>query len=129
MAGTVTTTELVWKSVKKITFDWLSSGSSSGMQLGTATATTTKYYDGGVLRIVCLENTSTGYAIEINDNDGVDLLGGQGAAMTSGGADFGTSTGVSMTGPGLSTVNSKISLNVTDSCGGGSTGVAIVYIR
>ena len=129
MAGTVTITEQTHKMIKKVTFDWLSSGSSTGMALGTATADTTKYYDGGVLRIVCLENTSTGYAIEINDSDGVDLLGSQGAAMTSGGADFGTSTGVSMTGPGLSTVNSKISLNVTDSCGGGSTGVAIVYIR
>ena len=129
MAGIVTTTELTWKSVKKITFDWISSGSSTGFELGTATADTTKYYDGEVLRIVCLEAATTGYAIEINDSDSVDLLGGQGAALTSGGADFGTSTGGDKTGPNLSVVCSKISLNVTSSCGGGSTGRAIVYVR
>ena len=121
MAGTVTKSELVWKNVKKITFDWTC---TTG---GVASGDTAKYYDGEVLRVVCMETSTTGYAIEINDSDGVDMLGSQGAAMTSGGADFGTSTGGSKSYP-LSAVNSKISLSISDGSSG-STGQTIIYVR
>ena len=122
MAGTVTRTEQTHKMIKKVTFNW--TGTSGGL----ASDTTTSYYDGEVLRVVCMESASaTGYAIAINDSDGIDLLGGQGATMTSGGADFGTSTGtVKMP---LSVVASKLYLAVTGGSSGGSTGQTIVYIR
>jgi len=123
MAGTVTITEQTHKMVKKVTFDW--TGTSGGLASGD----TTEYYDGEVLRVVCMASDSaTGYAIAINDSDGVDLLGGQGATLTSGGADFGTSTGGSLSYP-LSAVSSKISLSITGGSTGGSTGQTIVYIR
>jgi len=128
MGSVVDFTEKVFGMVKRVTIDWTSSGSSTGIGLGTATGESTKYYDGEVLRINCLPNTTSGYGIEINDSDGTDLLGGQGAALTSGGYDFGTSTGGSLSYP-LSVVSGKLSLNVTATCGAGSTGVAIVYVR
>ena len=118
--GTVTMTEQTHKMVKKVTFDWTAT-------TGAAGDTTTKHYDGEVLRINCMETSCTGYALEINDSDGVDLLGGQGATMTSGGTDFGTSTGGSITYP-LSVVSSKLTLAVTG-CTTGSTGQTIVYVR
>lgn len=119
--GTVSITEQTHKMIKKVTFDWTAT-------TGAAGDTTTKYYDGEVLRVVNMANTSTGtWSLQINDNDGVDLLGGQGAAMTSGGADFGTSTGGSITYP-LSAVSSKLTLEIT-SATAASTGQTIVYIR
>jgi len=122
MAGTVTITEQTHKMVKKVTFDWTAT-------TGAAGDTTTKYYDGEVLRVVAMARTSSGnYGLQINDNDGVDLLGGQGTTMTSGGTDFGTSTGGTKTYP-LSAVSSKLTLEITGGSTGGSTGQTIVYIR
>lgn len=118
--GTVTITEQTHKMIKKVTFDWTAT-------TGEAGDTTIKYYDGEVLRINCRETSCTGYALELNDSDGVDLLGGQGAALTSGGTDFGTSTGGSITYP-LSAVSSKLTLAITG-CSTGSTGEVIIYIR
>jgi len=126
MAGTVTITEKLLNMVKKVTFDW--SATTTG---GLASDTTTNSYDGEVLRVVAMGSASaTGYALEIQDSDGIDLLGGQGAAMTSGGADFGTSTGGSLSYP-LSAVSSKLSLAISGGSTGGtaSTGQTIVYIR
>jgi len=120
--GTVTKTEQVLSMVKKVTFDWTA---TTG---GLASDTTAKYYDGEVLRVVCMETSCTGYALELNDNDGVDLLGGQGAALTSGGSDFGTSTGGSLSYP-LSAVSSKLTLAVTGAGTTGETGQTIVYVR
>lgn len=120
--GTVVITEQTFSMVKKVTFDWTATTGAAGDE-------TKKYYDGEVLRVVCMETSDTGYALKINDNDGVDLLGGHGAALTSGGADFGTSststTGIEMP---LSVVSSKLTLDVTG-CTTGSTGKTIVYIR
>lgn len=119
--GTVTITEQTHKMVKKVTFDWACSTGA------VANDTTVNSYDGEVLRIVNMANTSTGtWSLQINDSDGIDLLGGQGAAMTSGSADFGTSTGdVEMP---LSAVSSQLTLNIS-SASTGSTGQTIVYIR
>ena len=126
MAGTVTITEQLLNMVKKVTFDW--SATSSG---GLASDTTTHSYDGEVLRVVAMGSASaTGYALEIQDSDGIDLLGGQGAALTSGGKDFGTSTGGSLSYP-LSAVSGKLSLSISGGSTGGtaSTGQIIVYVR
>lgn len=121
MAGTVTMTEQTFSMIKKVTFDWTAT-------TGAADKTTTKYYDGGVLRIVAMARASSGnYGLQINDNDGVDLLGGQGATVSSGCSDFGTSTG-NVEIP-LSAVSSKLTLEITGGSTGGSTGQTIVYIR
>jgi len=122
VTGTVTITEQTHKMVKKVTFDW-------DCTTGTvANKTTDNSYDGEVLRIVNLANTSTGtWNLQIHDSDGVDLLGGQGSAMTSGSADFGTSTGGSKNYP-LSVVSSELTLDIS-SATTGSSGTTIVYIR
>ena len=124
MAGTVVKTEQTHKMIKKITFDWTAS-------TGEADATTTKYYDGQVLRVVSNTNTSTGgWGLQINDNDGIDMLGGQGAAMSSGALidDFGTSTGGTLNWSPISVVSGKVTLEVSGASTG-STGQIIVYIR
>jgi len=118
--GVVTIIEQTHKMIKKVTFDWTAT-------TGVAGDTTTKYYDGEVLRIVAMGSSSTGYGLQINDSDGIDLLGGQGSAITSGGHDFGTSTGGSKTYP-LSAISSKLTLEIIGTSTG-STGQAIVYIR
>ncbi|MBA7549120.1 hypothetical protein ES705_41593 [subsurface metagenome] len=119
-AGTVTITEQTHKMIKKVTFDWT-------VTTGVADATTTGYYDGEVLRIVCKASTSSGnYGLQINDSDEVDLLGGQGATLGSGGKDFGTSTG-NVESP-LSVVSGKLSLKIMNA-NSESTGQTIVYIR
>jgi len=122
MAGTVTITEKTFSGVKKVTFNWTAT-------TGEADATTTEYYDGEVLRIVDMLNSSTaGWGLQINDSDGVDLLGAQGVSMSSGSVtDFGTSTGGSITYP-LSAVSGKITLEVSNASTG-STGQTIIYVR
>ena len=124
MAGTVTMTEKAHSSVKKVTFNWTAT-------TGEADKTTTKYYDGQVLRVVDMDNATTGktYNLLINDSDGVDLLGTQGTGLTSTGAhDFGTSTGGTINWSPLSVVSGKLTLEV-DAASTGSTGQTIVYIR
>jgi len=123
MAGTVTTTEKTIYNIKKISFAWTAT-------TGEADATTTEYYDGQVMRVVELANTSTGgWGLQINDSDGVDLLGAQGASMSSGVVtDFGTSTGGTKNWSPLSAVSGQITLEIS-SASTGSTGTVIVYIR
>ena len=116
-------TEQTYSSVKKIKFDWtLSTG-------GAASGTTTKQYDGEVLRVVFgLTNfASTGYAIVINDEDGYDVLEGGGAALTSGGGQLGVNDGKS---PVSAVAESSLAFSLT-STGVSSTqsGACIVYIR
>lgn len=121
--GTVAITEQTHKMIKKITFVW--TGTSGGL----AGDTTTNYFNGEVLRIVHPESTSsTGITLTVSDSDGFDLLGGQGASMSSGDTDFGTSTGVAIPNR-LSVVDSQITLSVSRGTTGGSTGTTIVYIR
>lgn len=116
-------TEQRHTSVKKITFDWTCSS-------GFADETTTYAYDGQVLRINCMSCSTTGYAIYIKDPDGIDLLGGQGATMTSGGYDFGTSTGNTAASLPLSAVSGLITLDVdAGTTDGSDTGQTIVYVR
>lgn len=121
MAGTVTKTEKIIYSIKKITFNWTAT-------TGVADGTTLEDYDGEVLRIVNLATSSTKGNVLIKDSDGIDLLGGQGTSFSSGGNDWGTSTGGTTNWSPLSAVSGKVTLGIT---GGstGSTGITIVYIR
>ncbi|MBA7643744.1 hypothetical protein ES703_51477 [subsurface metagenome] len=115
-------TEKTHLTVKKVTFDWT-------LVAGVAAGTTTKTYDGEVLRVCCKDCFSTGYVLLLQDSDKFDLLGGQGATMTSSGKDFGTSTGGSKTYP-LSVVSGALTLDVESGYGfDESVGKTIVYIR
>lgn len=122
MAGTVNIIEQTHKMVKKVTFNWtLVDGEAGGETINS--------YDGEVLRINAMACSCTGYALEIEDSDSIDLLGGQGATLTSGGYDFGTSTSTGAAEMPLSAVSSKLTLDVTGSTDKTDTGQTIVYIR
>lgn len=116
-------TEKTISMVKKVTFDWK-------LTAGTTGGTTTKIYDGELLRVHCPATTCTscGYAVTLSDSNGGDLLGGQGAFVTNS-ADFGTSTGGSLSYP-LSAVNGTLTLLVVDTSGASvSSGKTVAYIR
>ena len=119
----VVITEQDWSSVKKIKFEWTLSTA------GAASDTTTKQYDGEILRVVFgLTNfASTGYAIVINDEDGYDVLEGGGAVLTSGGGQLGVHDGKS---PISAIAESTLTFSLT-STGRSSTqaGECIVYVR
>ncbi|MBA7610881.1 hypothetical protein ES703_18095 [subsurface metagenome] len=125
MPGVVTITEQTHKMIKKVTFDWTTT--STGGLWGHPTVNN---YDGEVLGVVNMKNTSTGtWTLQIDDDDGIDLLGGQGSdTMTSGAIDFGTKTSTGLSEMPLSVVSGKLNLIIL-SGSSGSTGQTIVYIR
>lgn len=77
MAGTVTTTEQTFGSVKRVKFEWTS---SSG---GAADATTSATFDGKLIQVATVPDGTAAptadYDVAVNDADGVDLLQGNGA--------------------------------------------------
>lgn len=70
----VTISEQTVRTVKRVTFDWIS---STG---GDATAATTKNYDGQVMHLVTVPSTSAAptaaYTITVTDGNSVDVLSG-----------------------------------------------------
>jgi len=121
MAGTVTTTEETFDSVKKITFDWLS---SSG---GVADATTTKIYTGMVERVVTIPDSggtapATVYTLTLKDDDGVDILDGYGASRSI--------TATEMLNPGGfgAIAHTTLTLGIT-TAGDSKGGIVYVYLR
>ena len=120
MAGTVTTTEETFGSIKKITFDWLSSAG------GAADATTTKYYNGIIERVVTVPDTGgtapTSYTLVLQDDDSVDILDGAGASRST------TLTQqIDPMGNG-SVANAKLTLGIT-SAGSAKGGLVYDYLR
>lgn len=116
--GTVTITEKMYSSVKKVKFAWACSS-------GVASDTTTNVYDGEVLRVVFGANATTGgYATIINDSDGYDILEGAGSTCSSGGSQLGVGDSYCP----YSAVSSKLTLSISGASAT-STGQTIVYVR
>ena len=121
MAGTVTTTEETFGSVKKITFDWLSSAG------GAADATTTNVYSGIIERVVTVPDSggtapATIYALVLQDDDSVDILDGAGAGRSI------TATQQIDPGGNGAVANAKLTLGIT-TAGSGKGGTVYVYLR
>lgn len=122
MAGTVTTTETRHTSVKRISFDWLSTAA------GAADATTTYAYDGLLERVVFdpdggATQPSDQYDVTLTDPDGNDVLAGLGANLTN------AATVVKTHADGLTAVSGQtLTLNVTNG-GNAKGGLVIVYLR
>lgn len=119
MAGTVTTTEETFGTVKKITFDWLSSAG------GAADATTTKVYSGILERVVFVPDSGgtapdPAYDVVLNDDDSIDLLDGAGANLSA------TATYQVQNAGAVS--NGALTLGVTNA-GDANGGLVYVYIR
>ena len=110
----VTITEQTYSSVKKIDFDWTTTGSTGG--------TTVNSYDGAVLRVLSYATATSGGTLTIADEDGYDILMGRGV-FTSGESYLGTTDGRS---PISAIAESTLTYTVAST---GGTGHCIVYVR
>jgi len=119
MAGTVTTTEKITGSVKKITFDWTCDSA------GDATATTTNVYD-GKLQLVVTDPGATAptdnYDITLSDDDSQDLLAGNGANRDTANTEYITQANCG------AVAGSTLALAVSNA-GDEKVGKVYVYIR
>jgi hypothetical protein len=119
-AAIVTTTEETFGSVKKVKF---SITSSDG---GVATATTTQAYSGEVLRLVIVPGAdalapTALFDIEIMDDDGYDILAGQGANLS----NAATTTVIASMG---CVANDQLHLSASG-MGDANGATVIIYIR
>jgi hypothetical protein len=120
MAGTVTTTETTFSTVKRVAFAWTSA--SSGAADGVTTAT----FDGKLIQVTTVPDGTAAptdnYDVEVQDADGVDLLQGNGA-------DRDTANTEHIAEANLGAVAaSKLTLAVTNA-GDTKKGVVYVYVR
>ena len=125
--GTVTITEQVHTSMKKVKFAWTA---TTG---GSAGDTTTNLYSGLLYRTIIVPGSSnsapsSNYDVVVNDADGYDVLNGAGANSSTASNDyFGGSTGGDSQSP-ISAVSSKLTLAVTNA-GDAKSGTVVLYIR
>jgi hypothetical protein len=121
MAGTLTPSEEIFGTVKKITLAWTSS--TAGTVSGTAT---TNAYSGAISRLVTVPSTSAApdlnYDIVLNDLDGTDVLMGAGANRSN------TATEQVLASSLGFVANDTLELQVS-SAGNTKQGTAYVYIR
>ena len=121
-AQVVTITELPYKEIKKITWDWLCT--DAGAVVGAAT---TNLYSGILSRIETIPDggdtaPTALYDITLKNDDGVDLLSGLGADRSA------TLTETKNFNDGLGVlVKSKLTLAVS-SAGNAKGGIVIAYI-
>jgi len=124
-AGSVTTTETLFGSVKKIVFAWTAGTAPS--HEGLVSATTTYAYDGAIIGLTTIPGTGTDaptadYDITLTDSASHDVLLGAGANRHTSNTEHVTSASLA------GVAGSKLTLNVT-AAGSANTGTAIVYIR
>ena len=121
MAGTVTITEKLFPSVKKLTFTWTSC--SSG---GDATGTTTNRLDGDIIGFGTVPDgtaaPSADYDITIADSDSLDVLFGAGIDRSATATEYVTRTSLGAVS------DSKLTFTV-ENAGNSKKGVAVLYIR
>jgi hypothetical protein len=122
MAGTVTTTEILYDTVRKITFTWLSSAG------GAADGATTAVLTGELVRAVQIPDSggtqpSDAYDVTVLDSDGADVLSGLGANIS----QSGITTKTTIDGLGA-VVASALTLHVTNA-GNAKGGKTILYLR
>ncbi len=122
--GTVTVTEEIFGTVKKIKFQWTSGIDADA---GLATKTTNNAYSGEIIRLVTIPGTDANaptdnYDLVINDEDSTDVLMGAGANRD-------TLNIEQVLASSLGCVaNDKLSLSISNA-GNVKQGTVIVYIR
>lgn len=122
MAGTVVTTEIIHRPVKKVVFTWTSSAG------GAADAVTTEFFTGRIIYAAQLPDgggtqPTDLYDVTVTDADGVDVLKGLGADLSNAAATYKADS------DGLgAVVESKLTLAVTNA-GNAKGGKTILYIR
>lgn len=124
MAGSATITEITYNSLKKITFDWTSDAAT-----GAADATTTSKFSGLIERVVQIPDSGGTqpdnlYDVVVNDEDGTDILHGNGANLVNTGPTL-----KSHVTDGLgAVVASTLTLAVTNA-NNSKGGKTIIYLR
>ena len=122
MAGTVTTTEVIHGSVKKITFTWLSSAG------GAADGACAAALNGRVLYVAQIPDSggtqpTNAYDVTLVDSDGIDVLKGLGADLSNAANTYKADA------DGLgAVVESVLTLHVTNA-GNAKGGKTVVFIR
>jgi len=131
MAGTLSLSYSETRTVKKVTFDWLSDAS------GNVSGTHTKHLSGEILRVVFIPDSGGTqptdlYDVTLEDDSGMDVLAGQGANLSNAsttnvtpGVPFkdGATTSVSKM-----VVDDLLELKVSNA-GNAKGGQVILYIR
>jgi hypothetical protein len=119
-AGSVTLTERVSHSVKKVRFDWTSSAG------GAADLQSARVYDGAIQRVVTIPGAGgvqpTSYGVTLVDDDGADVLFGNGA-----GRSITATEQIAANNLGIVS-GSHLYLHVTGA-GASKSGTLIVYVR
>jgi len=120
MAGTVTTTEKVYGSVKKITFAWTSDGS------GDADGSTTAPLDGELVGVTTVPSVAAAptdnYDVVLNDADGHDVALG---AL----ANRDTANTEHVARASLAAVAHSPLTLVVSNAGAAKQGTVVVYVR
>lgn len=122
--GIVTTAEDSSSFVKKVVFTWTTK--SGGVNSGIAQGTTTESYSGQIVRLVTVPDTtdvpSSNYKVAIKDEDGIDILLGQGSGKSA------TAT-EQVIAPNMGYIaNDQMTLTVS-SGGDSKKGTVYLYIR
>lgn len=122
-AGTMTITETVVGTVKKIKAAWTASTGDTGSVSGT----TTNAYDGRIIGVITVPGTGDdkpddNYDVALNDSDGVDVALGALANRDETNTEFVAEA--SMAG----VARSKLTIAVT-TAGSGNKGTTYVFIR
>jgi len=122
--GSVTLTEEIFGTVKKITFDWTA---GTGADAGLATKTTENFFSGEIIRLVTVpaaapDAPDDNYDVVINDEDGTDTLMGAGANR-----DTANTEQVLASSLGC-VANDKLSLSITNA-GDTKKGTVYLYLR
>lgn len=131
MAGTVDISYQEFRSVKRVIFDWLADAS------GDVSGTESKVVNGVLLKAVFIPDSGdlapdASYDVILEDDNGLDVLSGQGADLSALTAtsvipgvplDDGTTTSV-----GPQTLDDKLELQVSNA-GTANAGQLILYMR
>jgi len=126
MAATVTLVEETIGTVKKISWAWVAH-TDGKVALATTNAKTTKAYNGEILRLVTIPDGTTApsdnYTVQVNDEDGTDVLIGAATANR----DAANTEQVIASSLGC-VANDKLNLYV-EGAGSGGKGTVHLYIR
>jgi hypothetical protein len=121
-AGTVTTTEIVHTTLRKVVFAWTS---GTGAEGGTASGATTAALDGMVIGLTTIPSGAAAptddYDITVTDGQGHDVLLGAGADRDAVNTEH-VSTGMA------GVAGSVLTLNITNA-GDAKQGTVILWIR
>jgi len=123
-AGSMTLTEVVYGTVKKIKAEWTA---GTGDDAGAVSDETTEVYDGRIIGVATVPGTGDdqpddNYGVTVKDSDSVDLLLGNGANRDEANTEYiaeASCAGVA---------RSKLTIGV-ENAGAGEKGTIYVYIR